>query len=151
MIRLHQALVTLTVLSSCYAPDLRDCTVTCSGASACAGGQVCGPDGYCAAPGVAGMCGALNGVDAASDATPRVVLHIQIMGNGRVDVTGAGTCSSASGPGDCLISVPKGMVQLRAIVVDKPFDLWTTAPCTGQTTTCVFDANIATTVGARFH
>ena len=132
MIRLHQALVILTVLSSCYAPDLRDCTVTCSGASACSGGQICGADGYCAAPGVAGTCSAAHGVDAGLDAAPRVVLHIQIMGNGRVDVTGAGTCSSGNGPGDC-------------------FDRWTTAVCTGQTSTCTFNAVVATTVGAKFH
>jgi len=150
MIRLHQALVILTVLSSCYAPDLRDCTVTCSGASACSGGQICGADGYCAAPGVAGTCSAAHGVDAGLDAAPRVVLHIQIMGNGRV-VTGAGTCSSGNGPGDCLISVPKGMVELHAIATDNAFDRWTTAVCTGQTSTCTFNAVVATTVGAKFH
>ncbi|MBL0216339.1 MAG: hypothetical protein IPQ07_20950 [Myxococcales bacterium] len=84
--------------------------------------------------------------------TPRaVVLHVQVMGTGRVDVTGASSCGG-NGPSDCMITVPKGPVTLHAVATDgdKPFDRWTTPNCTGQTSTCMFSANTSTTVGAKF-
>ncbi len=137
-------------LGGCYAPDLRDCTVTCSAAGDCAGGQVCGADGFCAARDVAGSCGG-GALDAGLDAAPRVMLHVVVMGTGRVDVVGASSCGD-TGAYDCLISVPKGRVTLDAVVTvgDKPFDRWTTPNCTGQTSTCMFTANTSTTVGAKF-
>ncbi len=148
LIRLHQLLLVLAILSGCYAPQVRDCTVTCSGAKDCAGGQVCGTDGFCAAAGVAGTCGP-GGVDAGVDAEPRVVLHVQVENEGRVDVDGASSCGG-SGPADCMISVPRGPVVIRAVTLDNPFDRWTTPNCAGQTTTCRFTASTSTTVGAKF-
>jgi hypothetical protein len=59
----------LAVLAGCYRPELRDCVVTCAGEGDCADGQVCGTDGFCAAPEIAGSCGAwLDG--AAGDGAP---------------------------------------------------------------------------------
>ena len=144
------ALALLLGLGGCYTPDLRDCTVTCSAPGDCAGGQVCGADGFCAASGVAGSCGK-GALDAGIDAAPQVVLHVQVMGTGRVDVTGASSCGG-NGPSDCMITVPKGPVTLHAVATDgdKPFDRWTTPNCTGQTSTCMFSANTSTTVGAKF-
>jgi hypothetical protein len=46
----------IVALAACYSPTLRDCTLQCASAHDCAGGQVCGNDGYCAAPDVAGHC-----------------------------------------------------------------------------------------------
>jgi len=46
--------------TACYDPELRDCTVTCHGKHDCAEGQVCGSDGYCAAPDVANKCDELR-------------------------------------------------------------------------------------------
>jgi hypothetical protein len=47
------AVLTYLVASAgCYNPELRDCTVRCSAASDCTGGQVCRSDGYCAMPDV---------------------------------------------------------------------------------------------------
>ncbi|CAN5879057.1 hypothetical protein BH11MYX3_BH11MYX3_46260 [soil metagenome] len=150
--RLHQLLLILAILSGCYAPDVRDCTVTCSAATDCASGQVCGKDGFCAAEGVAGTCGP-GGVDAGVDAAPRVMLHVTVDGTGKVDVVGAGMCGGGGGgSNDCMISVPRGPVVINAIVTqtDKPFERWTTPNCTGQTSSCMFTANTATTVGAKF-
>jgi hypothetical protein len=67
--------VALMALAGCYSPSLRDCKVSCAAPGDCAGDQVCGEDGLCAAPELAGQCGALQGdpIDAAAraDAAPR--------------------------------------------------------------------------------
>jgi hypothetical protein len=60
----------LAALAGCYSPSLRDCTVACVSPSDCAGDQVCGKDGLCAAPAVADQCGSLPDmvpIDAAPD------------------------------------------------------------------------------------
>jgi hypothetical protein len=41
----------LVATAGCYNPELRDCTVQCSAATDCTGGQVCRADGWCAMPG----------------------------------------------------------------------------------------------------
>lgn len=150
LIRLHQLLLIITILSGCYAPDLRDCTVTCSGAKDCANGQLCGTDGYCAAEGIAGSCG--DAVDAAVDAPESVMLRVTVSGSGHVDVPGAGTCGK-SGPPDCVMQVPKNaQVVVKAIADDneKPFEKWTSVTCAEQSATCTFTATVATTVAAKF-
>jgi len=58
--------VLIALVASCYSPDVRDCTVTCSDNADCADGQRCGSDHLCAAPDHAGRCG-----DAPADARPR--------------------------------------------------------------------------------
>ncbi len=150
LVRLHQLLLILAILSSCYAPEVRDCSVTCSGANQCAGGQVCGSDGFCAAPGVAGTCGP-GGVDAGVDASSRVMLHVKVEGSGRLDIVGSGMCGG-NGPSDCMISVPKGPVVINAIATqsDEPFDQWTTSNCAGQSSTCTFTVTMPALVGAKF-
>ncbi len=150
LIRLHQLLLIIAILSGCYAPDLRDCTVSCSGAKDCSSGQVCGADGYCAAKGVAGSCG--NAVDAAVDAAPSVMLHVMVMGNGQVEITGGAVCGM-TGPGDCMFAVAKnGQIEAKAVTHDagKPFDKWTSLTCGGQSATCTFTAVIGTTIVAKF-
>lgn len=150
LIRIHQLLLIIAILSGCYAPDLRDCTVTCTGAKDCAGGQVCGQDGYCAAEGIAGTCG--DAVDAAVDAAPSVMLRVMVMGEGYVEIVGVGTCGM-TGPRDCMIQVPKGaQVVAKAIPDDddKPFERWTSLTCGGQGATCTFIAYVSTTVAAKF-
>jgi hypothetical protein len=42
--------------ANCYSPSVRDCTLSCAAASDCTTGQVCGSDGMCAAPEIAGQC-----------------------------------------------------------------------------------------------
>jgi len=152
LIRLHQFLLVLAILSGCYAPDLRDCTVTCGGATECASGQVCGADGFCAAPGVAGTCGA-GGVDASVDAGQTVMVRVMVMGNGQVDIPGAGTCGM-TGPPDCVMQVPKNAhVVATAVTHDtnKPFDKWNSITCAGQDESCEFTAVLSvTTIVAKF-
>lgn len=140
---------TLAVLAGapgCYSPSLADCTVSCAGPSECASGQVCGNDGLCAAPEVAGRCMIAPdaGADAALDAgviidapipvmidaavpdappppPPKTVkLRVQIGGKGRVVVDGRGTCSASAGPGggDCTFDVARGAAQtVRAVPI----------------------------------
>ncbi len=55
------------LVGACYAPTLRDCAVTCAAATECGGGQICGADGFCAAPDVAGTCGAMLDAAPATD------------------------------------------------------------------------------------
>src|SRR3954465_13952903 len=99
IIRLHQGPLAPAILSGCYEPSVRDCTVSCSGTDECAGGQVCGAQGYCVDEGVS--CS-----NAAPDAGPMMVaLRVQIDGSGMVQIAGAGSCG-AGGMRDCTIAVP---------------------------------------------
>ena len=159
-------IVTIAVgLAACYSPSLRDCTVTCSAASDCASGQVCGGDHFCAAPVIAGTCatpvqldadidGALadaaidaRAADAAIDAALFVALHLHVDGKGTLLLDGGGSCRS-----DCMLSVPRAEPStLRAIAdADQMFDRWTSPTCAGQPATCTFTPLVATTVNARF-
>lgn len=146
---------------ACYDPELRDCSVTCAAASDCAGGQVCGSDGYCSAPSVAGSC-ARDDVGGGGgeflDAGPMVdasgpVLRITISGGGKVEVSmPTFTCNSRD-TGDCTVSVTAG-ATLRLTAKssgDRRFDGWTTSNCASQDATCHLTATPTTTVvGARF-
>ena len=160
----------------CYAPELRDCTVTCNAASDCASGQVCGTDHFCAAPDIAGQCSSLPsdaspggrdaGVadakmvdakpDAASppDAATHAMLAIQIEGKGRVSIVGVGTCDEASPQnGSCMFVVPRNLtITVTATAYpDWRFDRWTTAACAVvEINTCSFTPKTDTPVGVKF-
>lgn len=58
---MRAALVVLAC-ASCYRPELRDCTVSCTAATDCAAGQVCSQN-WCTAPQLAGTCGSDGPVD----------------------------------------------------------------------------------------
>jgi hypothetical protein len=157
----------------CYAPDLRDCTVTCAATSDCAGSQVCGPDHFCAAAALAGNCASPGApdasidarhhppphADAALDAAPdaggeTVRLAIQIDGRGLVALESGGSCSSAEIPEgtECTLLAPRGLpATLFAIALDdQVFDRWTTPTCALQGATCVLLPFLDVDVGARF-
>ena len=146
------------VLSGCYTPTLRDCTVRCASKDDCASGQVCGADGLCAAPEVAGRCGAAppdaSRHDAGTDATTTVSLHVQVTGKGSVIVEGSGICSSqAPQRGDCTYDVVPGVaVTAQAVDVqaDQTFTMWTSPTCAGQGSRCAFTPVAATTIAAKF-
>jgi hypothetical protein len=162
-------------LAGCYSPSLRDCTVSCASAGDCATGQVCGADGMCASPAVAGRCGALVDAgsrdappphadaapprDAAIDAAPpdaarTVRLTVQVMGKGSVAVEGAGTCSSLEpDKGHCMYDVAAGVpltAQAMATDPDDAFSMWSSIPCAGQGASCLFTPAAATAITARF-
>jgi hypothetical protein len=150
-------------LAGCYSPSLRDCTVSCGSASDCATGQVCGADGMCASPAVAGRCGAA--VDAGHldaprqdaalpDAARTVRLTVQIMGKGSVIVEGIGTCSSQDpDKGNCVYDVVAGVpltAQAMSITATDVFAMWSSSTCTGQGARCQFTPVTATVIAARF-
>lgn len=162
-------------LAACYAPAVRDCTISCTSPSDCATGQVCGSDGMCASPAVAGQCAARvdAGVNAPhDDAAPpaptpdagppppppdagrTVRLTVQVVGKGAIAVDGAGTCSSQDATkGSCAYDVAAGTplsVQATPVDGDDPFSMWTSIACAGQGAHCVFTPVIATTVSGRF-
>ena len=115
----------LALLGGCYSPSLRDCTVSCESGAQCLGDQICGADGLCAAPDVAGHCAMTGGampdapvkieldagaasdaataLDAALEAPPpappdaatTATLRVQIDGAGAVLVDGRGACTAA--------------------------------------------------------
>jgi hypothetical protein len=140
-----RAALAFIALAACYTPDKLDCTVTCNAARECAQGQVCGADGFCAAPDVAGHC-------SATDAMPaqHVTLVVAISGPGTVTVDGIGTCNDDHG---CMFDVPAG--TQRSLVAkpekqDKAFAGWSDA-CDGQPATCALVPTAPMTrVGARF-
>ena len=136
----------LALVSACYAPDARNCTVACSNTDTCLAGQVCGSDGFCAAPDVAGTCAPDAGV-------ALVALQIHIDGHGKVVVDELGNCDSDTATkGNCSFTVPMNTArQLKAVASgDKHFIAWTQT-CTGSTTTCsLTPATAVTMVGAKF-
>jgi len=168
--------VAALALAGCYAPSVRDCTVRCASAGDCAGGQVCGADGLCAAPEIAGRCGttppdasghdarppgdaeaprdAIDRPDAGIDATATVSLHVQIMGKGAVIVDGRNTCSSLDPQrGDCAYDVVPGVaITAHAVDIqaDQTFTMGTSPTCAGQSSRCMFTPMAATTITAKF-
>jgi hypothetical protein len=158
------AIAVAALASGCYQPSLRDCTVTCTGADDCAGDQVCGSDGYCALPEMAGNCGDAGGATAdapaAADADPAapdaadgepdasipdaslpdaagppVTLKVRIQGLGRVVSEAYGiSCDNM-----CDYELPMGSVVTLSPVETTAgwtFRLWNTTPCAGQTPDC---------------
>lgn len=155
-------------LGGCYAPDLQDCAVSCRAADDCGPGQVCGGDGMCAAPAIAGQCGAhldagadrpdARGLpDASPDAAPldgppaRFVLTVKISGRGRVLVTeeqvALGQCDHTAVNATCAFEVRVGaQLQLTAMgLFGDEFDKWTSLACAGQDATCDLTVVVLTT------
>lgn len=154
-------------LAGCYSPSLRDCTVSCGSASDCATGQVCGADGMCASPAVAGRCAAQVDAghdapappdaalaDAPPDAGRTVRLTVQVMGKGSVTVEGVGTCSSQDPDrGNCVYNVPPGApltAEATPITATDVFTMWSSSTCAGQGARCQFTPVLATVIAARF-
>jgi hypothetical protein len=155
----------MALLAGCYSPELRDCVVACAGPDDCAPGQVCSADGRCAAPELAGTCGATAVIpdagargDAAMptdapappDAPATIALTVEISGQGAVAVAGVGTCGAAAAP--CTYQVTPGVA--RSIVATPAqgwsFDRWQSVACTGQNATCSHTPSTPTTVHAKF-
>ncbi|HEY5951381.1 MAG TPA: hypothetical protein VIV40_38070 [Kofleriaceae bacterium] len=136
-----------TLLAACYEPDAVDCTVQCSGVDQCADGQVCGTDGFCASPDVAGTC------MMAGSESQLISLTITIEGHGKVTIDGVGTCDSESpNEGVCTYAVAAGVArQLKAMPAkDREFISWTST-CTGSQSTCTLTPVMSLTqVGAKF-
>jgi len=140
----HVLLVAL--VSACYAPEARDCTVACASADTCLSGQVCGSDGFCAAPDVAGSCAGDAGVTLVS-------LQVHIEGHGKVAVDALGNCDSETAPkGNCTFTVAANAAhQLDAITSGSREFIGWTQTCTGNATTCSITPVMAVTlVGAKF-
>ena len=140
------ALLCSVLLGACYAPELSDCTVTCTRENECAADQTCA-GGKCAASGV-------DCREPEPTPKPMVALRVDVEGEGSVVITGVGLCG---GPGPppretCTWMVERGItLQLSAqVVTDKEFDKWTTPVCAGQDATCSVTATSALTVGAKF-
>jgi hypothetical protein len=167
-------LLLATSAPACYSPEIRDCTLTCNEASDCAGGQVCGSDRFCAAPGIAGTCSSLPGdaasdrrdagidapkitdarVDAPPDASPHAQLTISIEGKGRVTMTGIGSCDAAPPQdGECTYNVSlDSLITVSAqSYEDWYFEKWTTAVCAATPiATCTFWFTEAAPLGVKF-
>jgi hypothetical protein len=160
------AAAALVALAGCYAPSLRDCTVSCAAQQDCAGGQVCGSDGMCASPEVAGHCVSASpdaGLErdagmpadaAAPDAPATVSLRVQVAGKGSISVDGHGVCSSQDpNHGDCTYDVELRVAQrVRALPIqpDQVFGRWTSPTCSGQGAICTFTPTAATNIAASF-
>ena len=163
-------------LGGCYSPELRDCIVACTATSDCAPDQVCGSDGRCAAPDLAGRCmslgttpdGATPGpVDASIDARPMIdaappvdaapmqgSLRIKIGGRGYVvvDNTSSLACSFTAPGAECTFLLPPGVKQLRAYADSgMMFERWMGA-CMGNVAVCNVTLGLAppTFVEAKF-
>jgi hypothetical protein len=161
----------LVALAGCYAPSLRDCTVSCSSQHDCADSQVCGSDGLCASPGVAGHCAstapdagpnhdagmrrdAAPSDAAVPDAPATISLHVQVIGKGSITVDGYGVCSSLDVQhGDCTYAIAPQVAQsvhALSIQPDQVFASWTSMTCSGQSVSCTFTPSAATTIAAKF-
>lgn len=137
----------LVAVAACYSPETRDCTVTCAAATDCAHGQVCGTDGFCAAPAAAGHC---TSVDAATP-PDLVTLEIMIMGPGTVAVEGVGVCDSSTGP-HCTFQIAAQVARQLTATPGQDHELakWSMA-CSGNNPTCALTpVGPLTQVGAKF-
>lgn len=161
-----KAIVAAALLAGCYSPNLRDCVVACTAADDCAPDQVCGSDGRCAAPDIAGSCSSVAplpdaavdaradaALDAPPDAPPLATLVVQIAGKGIVAVTGIGTCNYTAPAHSCTFGVmPGAQVELVATGTGgDEFDRWQSVACTGQDATCTITVvPPSTMVAAKF-
>lgn len=161
-------LVPVVLLAACYSPDVRDCTVTCTGAADCAPDQTCGEDGFCASGAAAGTCSKIASTDAGvdvpvddarpPDATPdappvtTVRLWVRIEGRGVVTLPGIGNCDGGSGQTECQFDVPKNLpTTLHATPKHNwRFEAWGDACQSATTATCVITPTIDGDVRARF-
>lgn len=170
-------LVALAIVAAggCYGPELGDCVVSCASDVDCAPAQICGRDGRCATPALAGRCDERDGggppmpgdvpslppdaanVDASVppvDAPGTVTLRIRIRGRGYVVVGGnlAMTCDHTA-PGDqCMFAVTAGApVELHAFpALGHRLERWKDA-CEGEQPTCsLTPSRPMTTVEAEF-
>jgi hypothetical protein len=160
----------LAALAACYRPEARDCTVSCQGADDCLSGQVCGSDGWCAAPDVAGGCGAALDAAVPDGAAPDgetpvdgvppdaagAELHVVVSGRGKVVIEPLSVeCEGIGGaPGDCTFPAAPGTEVTLLPVDTHPQDTfagWTTANCESSPGTCVVTVEAPVTlVGAAF-
>jgi hypothetical protein len=136
------------VLMGCYEPEAVNCTIECSAIDECAEGQLCGKDGFCASPDVAGTCKA-----AQSDDPQSVSLVVVIAGHGKITIDNVGNCDSDDGSmGACTFAVAPGIArQLKAVEnKDREFVSWTMT-CSGSQSSCMLTpVDAITQVGARF-
>jgi hypothetical protein len=152
----HMLAAGALLASGCYDPAFQDCVVSCSAANDCAPDQVCGSDGKCAAPSVAGHCvgtaaatdapgadgrptDASVAVDAAMiDAPSQVTLRIEIKDHGSVVVQGISTCDFTAPMHICTFGVPAGVPRVLTAIpdADYQFDKWELGPCVGSDETC---------------
>lgn len=173
------AVLAAVAVSACYQPTLVDCTITCASSGECASGQVCGDDGFCARPEIAGSCATLGMIDAAQgaipdaretadarrppdarpdarpDAMPPGVLRIAITGRGKVTANpGDHTCNAPDdGGATCSYAITVGTVMSLDAKAgkDRRFVGWTTPVCAGQDDPCTLVIATGTTiVGAAF-
>lgn len=163
----------LVALAGCYAPALRDCTVSCASQRDCAGGQICGSDGLCASPDFAGRCasaapdaGPDRDAGRAPDASPTdaaaadastmtmISLRVVVTGKGSIVVDGHGVCSSQDAQhGDCTYAIASRVAQsVHAVAIqpDQVFGTWTSVTCSGQGASCTFTPVAATSIVAKF-
>jgi hypothetical protein len=161
----------LAGLAGCYEPSLRDCTVSCSSLRDCAGDQLCGSDGLCASPDLAGRCAtqtpdapvrdasttpddAAPGDAEMPDVPALIALRVQVTGKGSVVVDGHGICSSQGAQhGDCTYDIAPNVAQtVHALPVqlDQVFASWTSVTCSGQVATCTFTPSNPTVITAKF-
>ncbi len=165
----------VAVVAGCYDPAIRDCAVPCAIGAACAGGQVCGAEGYCAGPTVSCAASDARGVDARltppdargldarppdarpPDAAPRMgTLRIVIVKRGAVAIAPIGAvCVASGGQGKtCDLDVEVGAAVVLTATTpheDDTFVGWTTPNCAGQGSTCALTCGDGTTlVGATF-
>lgn len=144
----------VTSPAGCYSPELRDCSVQCTTSTDCGGGQICGSDQYCASPERAGHCAQIAGPDGGADPDGRPdarpprdamidapipidafvhpYLRLKVIGKGRIDAAGIGSCDTESAnAGDCRYDIDLGMpIDLHAEPADGyELDTWTSAIC----------------------
>ncbi len=127
--------VVVACVAGCYSPQFHDCTTQCSHSSDCVNGQVCGEDGWCAEPSIAGHCeqrvaandAARSDGSRGSDAPPDADLCAAAGTNGTCD---QGTCViDCSVANSCMVDIvcPAG-VPCRVVCGDKACTHHVTCP-----------------------
>lgn len=169
-----------TAFVGCYSPETQECTVKCTSADDCAGGQTCGRHGFCVGDtetvcmtgggatvdaGTSGGGGSGNGSGSGSatpqdagappvDAPTTGTLTVRTEGRGYIHVDGVGTCSSAAPDnGTCTytVSLSESLTARSFPELGWYFDRWQTSTCPDdESSTCDFDAAANVEIAAKF-
>lgn len=106
MLRLALAGAVLAHIVGCYDPSVRDCAIACESAKECAGGQVCGGDGFCVAPSYRGRCN--HDAPADADADGKMPKN---------DAARDGSVDASSAAGLCQLGCTNGTCDAQGVCV----------------------------------
>jgi hypothetical protein len=139
----------LSLIASCYNPQIDRCTITCVGMGPCPDSMTCGGDGYCHASG--------DRLCSTGDSGQSVAITVVPGGMGTGTVTAdfdqSFQCTSAdAGTSSCELDVPPATTVTFTEAADSPsvFSGWSDAGASCSGATCQVTTSAPVNLGAQF-